>query len=134
MNQLNINHLVYQFLCFLMAIHVINISIDTPDGASLAGRGTAYHKDLSVNDIDSIGEFILESCLGITDAVPEHDDSDDESEFAGLEQDYLFSHPFVLMPPIPSIHYLSMVLLPFRSGFSPTPVTEIIAPPPQLTV
>ena len=51
MNKRHDNFLVYRILCFLMAIHVINISLDTPDMSSLSGRATAYHKDLSVNKL-----------------------------------------------------------------------------------
>lgn len=115
-----------------MAFHVINISLDTPDRLSLVGRSTAYHKDLSVNKIESIGEFILESCLGITDAIPEHDDPDDDSEFAELEQDYVFTHLFVFTPLLLSIHYLTTDNLPFPTVFLSAPVSEIIAPPPQI--
>lgn len=132
MNKRQYNFLVYRILCFLMAIHVINISLDTPDMSLLSGRATAYHKDLSVNKIESIGEFILESCLGISDAIPEQDDPDDDSEFAELEYDYAFTHLFVFTPLVPSIHFLTTNVLPFPTAFLPTPVSEIVGPPPQI--
>lgn len=132
MNKRHDNFLVYRILCFLMAVHVINISLDTPDMSSLSGRATGYHKDLSINKIESIGEFILEACLGIPDAIPEQDDPDDDSEFAGLEYDYAFTHLFVFTPLLPSIHYLTTDTLPFPTVSLPAPVAEILAPPPQI--
>lgn len=131
MNKRQYNFLVYRILCFLMAVHVINISLDTPDRSFVAGRATAYHKDVSINKIESIGEFILEACLGMTDAVPEHDDPDDDSEFAELEHDYAFTHWFVFTPLAPSILFLTTNDLPFSTVFLPTTVSEIVAPPPQ---
>ncbi|AKD55536.1 hypothetical protein [Spirosoma radiotolerans] len=132
MNKRQYNFLLYRILCFLMAFHVINISLDTPDRLASTGRATAYHKDLSVNKIESIGEFILETCLEITNAIPEHDDPDDDSEFAELEKDYVFVHLFIFTPLMPSIHYLTTDSLPFPTVFLPAPVSEIIAPPPQV--
>ncbi|MFD2934291.1 hypothetical protein [Spirosoma flavum] len=125
------NFLVYRFLCFLMALHVINIGIDTPDIESLSSRTTAYHKDLSINKIESISEFVLETCLGFVDAVPEHDDPDEDSEFAEREHDYTFTQLFVFTPMLPPVRYLMTGNLPFRPACNATPTSEIIAPPPK---
>lgn len=125
------NFLVYRILCFLMALHVLNISIDTPDRTTLSGRATTYHKDLSINEIESISEFVLEKCLGMADAIPEHDDPDDETEAAEQEQDYTFTQLFRFTPLLPSIHYLTRGTLVFRPAHMPIAVSEIIAPPPQ---
>ncbi len=128
------NFLVYRFLCFLMALHVINISIDTTDRAFLSGRATAYHEDLSSNEIESISEFVLETCLGFVDAIPEQDDPDDESEATEQEPDYAFTQLFRFTPLMPSVHYLPTVSLLFLPAHVSTPVAEIIAPPPQYSL
>lgn len=125
------NFLVYRYLCFLMALHVINISIDTSDRTFLSGRATAYHKDLSSNEIESITEFVLETCLGIVDAIPEQDDPDDDAGFAGQPQDHTFTQLFVFTPLLPAVHYLTMGDRPFQAAHVSTPVSEIVAPPPQ---
>lgn len=60
--------------CFwiLLALHILNISIDAPDR-----HADYYAEDLSYNDIESIVEFILESVLGIDNAIAEYDEADE---------------------------------------------------------
>ena len=120
---------VYRCLCFLMALHVINVSIAIRDMTPLTGRATLYHEDLSVNKIESISELLLEDYFGIHDAVPEHDDSSDESELT--EQDYEFTQLFVFAPLLPFVHYLISSSVPFLPEPISIHVTEIIGPPPQ---
>ncbi len=68
--------LLNRVVSFLLLLQIINISIDPIDPISIKlGRLTAQ-EDLSINDIESIYEFISEQCLGVD--VPEHDE-DDES-------------------------------------------------------
>jgi len=128
------NFLIYRLLGLLMALNVINLSIGVHDPALLTSRAVAYHEDLSVNKIESIGEFLLEECLGFYDAVPEHDDPDDESELTELEQDYDFNPLFVFAPILASVQYLFTGSVPFRPDSIPAHVLEIVAPPPQIVV
>jgi hypothetical protein len=37
-------------------------------------------EDLSINDMESVIEIVLEKCLNIEDAISEHDETGDESE------------------------------------------------------
>lgn len=67
----------------------------------------------------------------MADAIPEHDDPDDETEAAEQEQDYAFTQLFRFTPLLPSIHYLTSGILLFRPEYVPIAVSEIIAPPPQ---
>ncbi len=64
-------HCLVRLFCLLMAVNILNVSIDPPD------VGLAYHpEDLSYNDIESINEALLETVLMINNAIPEHDEPD----------------------------------------------------------
>lgn len=114
-----------------MAIHIINVSIDAPDGYSLRSVQSEQQEDLSVNEIESLGELILEEWLGITDAVPEHSDTEDDFEDIKIEQDYFFYPAFTLV-----FAPLSWQL-PIQSALRKPAtrmlklVQEITPPPPQ---
>ena len=133
MNKKQYPFLVYRLLCLLMALTIINVSIDVRDMSPLTGRTGATHKDLTVNKIESIGELLLEECFGLLDAVPEHDDPDDASELTEQEQDYDFAQLFIFAPLVPPVQYLITGSVPFRPDSVPAHVLEIIAPPPQPT-
>ncbi|UFH52439.1 hypothetical protein [Spirosoma sp. KNUC1025] len=129
MDKRRYNFWVYRCLCFLMALTVINISIDSRDTTSRTGRTTMYHEDLSINKIESISELILEEVFGIQNAVPEQDDSNDESELT--EQDYEFNQLFAFAPLRPLVHYLNARPVPFWPERISIHVSEIVGPPPQ---
>ncbi len=68
-----------RLFCLLMTLYVLNFSVDPPDGYV---RQTIYceeKEDLRINEMESIGEWVLERLLGIKNAVPEHDETSDES-------------------------------------------------------
>jgi len=117
-----------------MAVHVINMSADAPDGYSLPKLQGEGREDLSVNDIESLSELLLEECFGITDAVPEHDEPDEESSLTELEEDYIFTQSFVFALFSAPAHFLVTELLSFQPTYVPTPVVEIVAPPPRYMV
>lgn len=124
----------YRLFCLLMAVHVINMGADAPDGYSLPTLQGEGREDLSVNDIESLSELLLEECFGITDAVPEHDEPDEESSLTELEEDYIFTQTFVFAPFSAPAHFLVTELLSFQPTHVPTPVVEIVAPPPRYMV
>lgn len=64
-------HIAIKFFWFLMALHILNLSVDSPDP-----RPDYIPEDLSFNDMESIVEIVLEQMLDIEDAVPETDDDD----------------------------------------------------------
>lgn len=67
------NSIVTRFLCGLLALYLLNISVDTAD------KNAEYiAEDLSLNDQESIVELIIEKVLGIEDAIKEYDDLDTE--------------------------------------------------------
>jgi hypothetical protein len=57
-----------------LALILLNNSADSPD---------PYHagpENLTYNDIESVVEFILESCLDYENAITEHDDADNDDK------------------------------------------------------
>jgi hypothetical protein len=70
---------IVQFVLFLQIFLIFNYSIDIPDQKS-----DAFAEDLSVNDIESITELVLEQVFDLQNFVSEHedDDPDDKSTFA----------------------------------------------------
>lgn len=113
-----------------MALHVLNVSIDSPDRNSSVTLISNQSEDLSINDIESLGELLLEECLGIT--VPEHDDPDEDSAITKLGQDYFFTATFVFAPLLPLICFLLPEFTLFNTVRIPAHVLDILSPPPQL--
>lgn len=66
-------HKVLRFFWLIMALHILNCSIDAPDGLP-----SFKAEDLSINEMESISEVVLEKCFGFEKAVPEHDENDQE--------------------------------------------------------
>lgn len=131
MKKLQYKRLLYRLVIVLLAINALNAPISQRNVGIDVGQWASYHRDLSVNKIESIGELILEECLGMMNAVPEHDDPEDESELIeqGLEYDFLGLFSFAAL--LPLVHNLITGILPFQVYSLPVPVQEIIAPPPQ---
>jgi hypothetical protein len=59
--------------CFLLAVYLFNFSIDSRDA-----HPDSVAEDLSINDIESVYEFLTEHVLGIENAVEEHDERDQD--------------------------------------------------------
>jgi len=58
-----------------MALHIFNCSVDAPDMQLNAMAESETH-----NDMESIVEIVLEKVLHFENAIPEHDESDDEGK------------------------------------------------------
>lgn len=71
----------------VLLVQVVNISIDPMDPVSDKLGRLATQEDLSINDVESIYEFVSEQFLGID--VPEQDE-DDESAFIKI-MDFCFT-------------------------------------------
>jgi hypothetical protein len=70
----------------LVALHMINLSIDTRDA-----RPWDVPEDLSINDQETIIEFILETVLGFDNIIAEHDDPDQDNDSSmGVSKVQLF--------------------------------------------
>jgi hypothetical protein len=79
----------YRFFACFMIMVVINMSIDAPDSIRFVNNQYVSSEDLSVNEMESISEWVLEKIFGICNAVPEYDD-DDATSFSKVFIDYFF--------------------------------------------
>lgn len=59
-----------RIVSFLLAVHLFNFSVDTMDAEPFTPE------DLSVNEIESIAEFLVEEVFGFTGFFAEHDEKD----------------------------------------------------------
>lgn len=65
---------IKQFFCILMALQILNCSVDIPDS-----NNQRISEDLSINDMESIIEIVFEKILGFDNSVKEYDDVDQDS-------------------------------------------------------
>jgi len=72
-------HIIFRCLCFVLALHIFNCSVDTPDP-----QPDNVPEDLSYNDMESVVEIVLEQVLGINNAIAEHDENDTDDAGGGL--------------------------------------------------
>jgi hypothetical protein len=115
----------------LLALWVFNFSIDSPDAYVGNSRGVIPRatEDLSVNDIESITELIVENFLGHAGAIPEHDESDDQSDIQKIV-DYVFHTTHLTLffsYAVDLLLVLSIHIEPGYTNFHP----EISSPPPK---
>lgn len=113
------------YLWCLFTVHLFNISVDAPDI-----QPVHFAEDLSINDPESITEFVLEHIFGFEDAFPETDDDDSNSISGGLHilcylsqpVSFQFSVPCISLPIVTSYGFnREVVQNPFLNGSSPPP-------------
>lgn len=118
-----------RIFCLLMALHVLNFSVDPPDTHLYVTLSGEVKEDLSVNEMESIAEWTLEHLLNLTNAVPEHDDADQvhpiKAFFYWVAPDTLLSF---LLPPIIAVY--QPVQFIFRTPAVRFPYAEVLSPPP----
>lgn len=126
--------LLHRIFCLLMAINVLNFSIDAPDQLSQPLYQNVGAEDLSINKMESIGEVLLEKVLQIPDAVPEQDDPDHPFAVKLVKTVFDWATPVVSVPlqKIPVSFQLAAQKCPafyatLYSSLSP----EIDSPPPK---
>jgi hypothetical protein len=112
---------------FVLALHILNISIDTPDAGP-----DSVPEDLSFNDIESFAELVLENWLGIKDALPEHDESDPEEGYSQvLKKIDFFSQQFTVKLPHTYSLPLSKSFLDHTLPFYAPGHLQVFSPPPE---
>lgn len=115
-----------RIICLLLALHLFNFSMDSRDR-----HPDFIPEDLSVNDIESITEFMTEVVLGADNAFAEHDEADNDAGGSlDLYKWYVFSCEEVSCPVAAwswtrTGHFIKDPLL-FSDG-----VREVTSPPPQ---
>jgi hypothetical protein len=118
-------------LAFLLAILILNCSVDPPDSEfTLIYQNNQVKEDISKNDIENLYEFITEMLLGIDDHVAEYDDSDQEFEIKKMDLTILNDLELHLET---FIEYIKTVYPPF----SVSPACEFVSSqyiPPDSTL
>lgn len=124
----SIRHRYHAFLrvaSFLFALHIFNLSIDPRDKDP-----DFLPEDLSVNEIESIAELVMEGIFGFSNTFAEHDEAD------GSEGTNDFNKGFCATS-ISSVinqsdHYiLEVQYFVFNSLNFSLPAQDILAPPPK---
>ena len=127
------NPLWHRLFCLLMAFYVINISIDAPDGYVKPNSNGEYREDLSVDEIESFGELVLEECFNLHNAVPEHDESDEEEDqLTKIFMDWSIPGPTVLCLSAQVVSFLPPTRIPYTGLIYRSNGSEINIPPPKI--
>ncbi len=120
-------NIVGKIVCFLFALHILNISVDSPDPSP-----EWVPEDLSVNDMESISEIICEQIFHIDNAFPEQDDQDNSDH--GAPAAFHFTplaaafQPLLSVIPVPSCFSIHIKT---NESFYNQPTLEILSPPPN---
>jgi hypothetical protein len=113
-------------LAFIMAIYLLNFSVDSRDA-----HPDSVAEDLSVNDIESFYEFLAEGMLGVKNAVEEHDERD-QDDAGSFEFKKFFFTPFVSRVQFIASSHISISQSPI-DYCEPLEIRaiEISSPPPR---
>jgi hypothetical protein len=114
-----------RIIWLLLAVHFFNLSIDSRD------REPDFAKeDLSINDIESISEYLTEIVFGFDDIFAEHDEADGHGESIDFNK-ILFSSQGLYA--VMSVNYKTISLKYFiqNTGNFSIRAREITSPPPK---
>lgn len=110
-----------------MALHIFNLSIDAPDA-----QPESIAEDLSVNDIESVTELVLEKLLMIENAIPESDEKDtDDGSPLEIKKIEFFTNKIELIPLNQITANLSSFSTLQQDAFLKLLYYDITTPPPQ---
>ncbi len=131
---MNHNTSIFQFfrqsvcrkvVCVFFAVQLLNMSIDPVD---VEPFGMA--EDLSINDIESLVELVLEEIIGIENCVAESDERDTDS----VKCKVIFS--FIITPQEPfrnnQLNAIKVTHIPQEENFFVSTILEEVTPPPRL--
>jgi hypothetical protein len=127
MNTIRENILV-KYIWLFLAIHILNFSIDAPDA-----KPDYVAEDLSINDIESVVELLLEEACGFENIISEHDehDSNDGLRF-GVSKIILFHQPIFDYSSLQINLINDLKLFPFYEIDVNLFHLELDSPPPKL--
>lgn len=124
------NSFILSTVWFFMALHILNLSIDSPDRLP-----DTIPEDLRINDIESFAELIVEHVFGFENAISEHDETDYEGGLSfGSNKLLFYCKSCSKLSFLPKSNcFESLVKISFTnewiiSQFSPS----IVSPPPRL--
>lgn len=121
------NHIISRIICFAFALHILNVSIDSPDA-----QPDSIAEDLSVNDIETMTEFVLETVLNIDNAIAEHDEPDesDGSSLGMKKMDFYFQR--AALKAIAREHILPQpVFSDYKVSFYSSRYANVLIQPPE---
>lgn len=121
------NHIVVRVLGLFMAAYVLNFSVDAPDG-----QPDHMTEDLSINDLESIAEIVLEEWMEMEDAIPEHDESDaNDGTMVFKKSVDFFCVEFKKEASYASEFLLKNRFLNYKENFHTQFYPEFTSPPPE---
>lgn len=84
-------HTALRIFWLLMALHILDFSVDSPDLYP-----DCIAEDLSINDMESIVEIVLEKVFKLDNAIPEYDEYDDHGSVCKVIDVYVLDAPVTL--------------------------------------
>ncbi|WP_162927041.1 hypothetical protein [Flavobacterium psychrotrophum] len=121
----------HRVLWMLMALHILNFSIDNPH--TLFEHNVV---DSDFDEIDSIAELVLEDVMHIEDAIPEnHSKTPINNKFSGKKMIWVFEEYQKLIPqkPLPEVNFKLVLEATFYKTPSYTsPKLALFSPPPEV--
>lgn len=119
-----VKKILKKFVCWVLLLQMINISIDPPDLKHFKNGSITQKEDLSVNEIESIYEFISEVIF--EKYVHESDENDMDTISKTFNLYFFTSTSNKLLAPDLAIEYCSY----YQNNFSVLHA-EPISPPPK---
>jgi hypothetical protein len=108
----------------LLAVMVLNFSIDPPDNA------THLKEDLTVNEIESIAEFACETLLELEGFFPEGEDND--AEHLKFQYTHYLLHEKAFLAQDKSHHLIAITTCREPERELLEAITDLPSPPPRL--
>jgi hypothetical protein len=122
------NHIIYRLLWFVLALHIFNCSLYTPDNQS-----DNIQEDLSYNNMADIAKMVIEKILDLHGPIAENEENGaEEGNGCDLEEEIVFFHQKKVEHDIFYGNGLYIVASTeyddkYRSQFHP----NIVPPPPK---
>lgn len=119
----------FRFFWLALALHILNISIDAPDRYA-----ESFPEDLTLNDIESISELVLENFLLIDNAIAEHDEHDNADGLSfEISKILLFAQAFPCFKTTEMLFSEENVNLPLYENWMMNQFhPDQVAPPPKV--
>ena len=121
-------HIIFRLVCLMLAFHIFNFSVDTPDAQS-----DYVPEDLTYNDMESVVEIVLENVFDIQNAIAEHDENDtEEGNSFTIKKDFSFHN----RSKVEKINIFDnglhiTISTDYKEQFSSQFHPEIVPPPPK---
>lgn len=117
-----------RFIAFVLMIAVLNTVIDPPDMLRNMDQDAALEEDLSVNEMESLVELVVEKGFDMDNAIPEKEE-EDSGDFCKKIEVMQFLKSFEFTP------FIQFVVIPhyenfYLAHFSSIPIL-IDSPPPK---